>query len=194
MLGKGHKTQAVFRGPQLQFSIISSCSNEWSIWWVGDWIEVKEVALLLHNIRFTLPFPNEQLSLLFGTHRNPFARRIYTHTINLVLRYLETMYRRESVKVVQAENAIRLADNQNYSRSFSRLSHSWRRLICNSAWYDFATGLKLELWSFFEKIATCWSLSFKFTHKFSVIFGDLILMRFFLAQFEPFAHFLALEF
>ena len=72
------------------------------------------MALLLQNVRLTLPLPYEELPLLFAPHGDPVSLCIYRYAVDLVLRYLEGVNGLECVKIVQTEHSIRLANYQDH--------------------------------------------------------------------------------
>lgn len=73
MLSKSNKTKTIFGCPQLKLTVITSCGQVGTLRRISYCIQIKMVALLLHNICFRLPLPNEKLTLLFRAKSNPLA-------------------------------------------------------------------------------------------------------------------------
>lgn len=69
------------------------------------------VTLLLHHVRFALPFPDEQLALFAGAQRDPLSLHVNANCVDLVLSDLERMDWLEVIKVVNAENTVGLTYN-----------------------------------------------------------------------------------
>ena len=93
MLRERDEAESVLDGPNFDFSIITTCGNHGSIRRVGNRVEVEEVTLLLHDVGFTLPLPDEELSLFSATHGHPVGLSVDSNTVNFVLGNLKRVDR-----------------------------------------------------------------------------------------------------
>ena len=91
MLGESHEAKTVLCGPKLYFTIVSSSSQEVAIRGVGHCVKVKEMSLLLEDICFTLPLPDEKLAKFRTAQHYPVTRNIEPHRVDGLVRDGETV-------------------------------------------------------------------------------------------------------
>jgi hypothetical protein len=62
MLRESYEAQIIPRGPAFNLTIITTSDQQSPILRIIGTIQIKVVALLFEYIRFTLPFPNKELT------------------------------------------------------------------------------------------------------------------------------------
>ena len=114
MLRERSEAEAVLGGPELDLAVVTARRQEVPIWRVGNRVQIEEVALLLQHVGLALPLPHKELALLLARHADPVTGCVDRDAIDLVLGDLERVDGVQSVEVVQAEHAVRLADHEDH--------------------------------------------------------------------------------
>lgn len=85
MLGERDDAEARCDVPHFDLPVISSSDDALAVGGVGDGVDGIEVALLLEDVGFGLPFPDEELAEFGGAEGEPFAAAVDGDEIDFVL-------------------------------------------------------------------------------------------------------------